>query len=429
MTANSSALWQNRNFVRFLSGQFATNAGNSLYAVAVLWLVYELSGSTAMTGAANAILLLPWLLEILAGPVVDRFPIRRVLVGSQLVQGIAVLVIPLAALTGQLSLGVVFLVLPVLAIATLPMAPIRTALVPKIVAEERLSRANAALKTVNLGMDMIFDALGGIFIAVVGATTLILLDAATFVLAAVLFVGIQTGSTEAETEEGHRENSISGFGSDIRAGIDLLRGTVFVELLALTAISNFTTGVTLAVLPAFGDALGGPVVYGLLLGALGIGRLVGSVVGPAFEGIRYGRFLAIAFTLASTTWVASILAPSPGMTVVLFGVAWIPAGISGVLGATLNQTVFPTNALGRITAIKGTAAGATLPIGSLIGGVIGTWLGPHLTVVLAAAGFGMTGVYATVRPRIRHLPAVSEATPSDFDVDLESGDFDSVHSS
>jgi MFS family permease len=80
-------LHRNPDFVRFLSGQFVSNAGDSLYTVAVMWLVFELSGSTVLTGVANALLLLPYLLQIIAGPVVDRLPVKPVLVAAQVAQG------------------------------------------------------------------------------------------------------------------------------------------------------------------------------------------------------------------------------------------------------------------------------------------------------------------------------------------------------
>lgn len=121
--AGAASLWRNRNFRRFFAGQFVTNAGDSLYTVAVLWLVFELSGSTFLTGIANALLLLPWLLQIFAGPIVDQLPLTPVLVGSQLLQGVVVLALPLAAVTGRLSVGVLLAVVPVLTLATLLMAP------------------------------------------------------------------------------------------------------------------------------------------------------------------------------------------------------------------------------------------------------------------------------------------------------------------
>ena len=421
-TGPESSLWRNGDFGRFFAGQFVTNAGDSLYTVAVLWLVFELSGSTVLTGVANAILLLPWLLQILAGPVVDRLSIRPVLVGSQVLQGVAVLVLPVAAATGRLSVGVLLAVAPVLTLATLLMAPMQATLVPRIVPDGQLSRANSALATVTLGLDMVFDALGGAFIAVFGATTLFLLDSVTFAVAGVLFAGIAVPSSAAADGDPERadESVLDSYVADLRAGIDALRGTVFVELVLTTAVANFATGVTLAILPAFGDGLGGAAVYGLLLGALGIGRLVGSLVAPSLERIAYGRLLLVGHSLGACCWFAAVYAPSTALTVVLFGLAWVPAGASGVLTSTLNQTVFPADLLGRVSSAKGTASGATLPLGSLVGGVVAESLGTTTTMGVAALGFGFTGLYVLARPRLRRLPAVADADPAAFDVTVAS---------
>ena len=429
-TATEPSLWRNRDFRRFVAGQFVTNAGDSLYTVAVLWLVFELSGSTVLTGIANAVLLLPWLLQILAGPVVDRLPLRSVLVGSQLLQGVVVLALPLAAVTGNLSVGVIFAVVPLLTFATLLMAPMQATIVPRIVPDEQLSQANSALATVTLGLDMIFDALGGAFIAVFGATTLFLFDAGTFGLAAVLFAGIavswsgdaeSTGGTDGSDRDADDESILRSYVADLRDGIAVLRGTVFVELVATTAVANLATGVTLAVLPAYGDALGGPAVYGALLGALGVGRLVGSLLAPYLEGVAYGRLLFVGDAVGAASWLGAVLAPSSALTVVLFGLAWVPAGVSGVLTSTLNQTVFPADLLGRVSTIKGTASGATLPLGSLVGGVVAELLGTATTVGLAAFGFGFTALYLLARPRLRRLPAVADADPAAFGVAASPG--------
>ncbi|MFC6735840.1 MFS transporter, partial [Halolamina salina] len=164
----------NRDFRRFVAGQFVTNAGDSLYTVAVLWLVFELSGSTTLVGVANAVLLLPWLLQAVAGPIVDRFPVKPLLVGSQIVQGVVVLVFPLAAAAGRLDVDLLLAVVPILMLATLVMGPIEATLVPRIVADDRLPQANSALATVTLGLDMLFDAVGGGLIALVGPTALFL---------------------------------------------------------------------------------------------------------------------------------------------------------------------------------------------------------------------------------------------------------------
>jgi hypothetical protein len=423
-------LWRNTNFLRFFAGQFVTNAGDSLYSVATLWLIFELSGSTVLTGLANSLLLLPYLLQIIAGPLIDRFSLKRILVGSQFAQGVLVLVLPVAAYAGALTVGLIFLTIPVLSLLTLLLFPVPSTLLPRIVGDAQLSKGNAALSTITLGLDMILDALGGLFIAVFGATALFVLDSLTFAVAGVLFLGMVVprvdGGERAPSDadqEGLRD-VLREYLADIRVGIDILRGTVFVELIATAAVFNFAVGVTLAILPSFGESLGGPAVYGFLLGALGVGRLVGSVVAPAFEDVPYGWLIATVYPLSALLWAGSAAVASGPLTVVLFGAAWISAGLNGVLTSTLNQTVFPTAMLGRIASIKGTASTATLPLGSIAGGIIADLIGTTTTMGLAALGFGTVGLYFALRPGLREIPPIATADASTFgiDVDAESSD-------
>ncbi|MFB6111862.1 MAG: MFS transporter [Halobacteriaceae archaeon] len=422
-----SSIWRNPNFRRFFVGQFVTNVGDSLYGVAIMWLVYQLTGSPFLTGVANGMLLLPWLLQIAAGPIVDRLRLGRLLVGTQVAQGVIVLAVPIAVALDALSVGLLLAIIPALAVVTTLAAPIRTALVPRILREEQLSDGNAALSTVTLGLDMLFDAAGGLLIAALGATTLFVADSVTFGVAAMLFLamtippadpGDGPSDSDDDGDPGLWATLTTSYLADLREGVAVLRGSLFVELVALSAVFSLGVGVTLALLPVYADQLGGPAQYGFLLGALGTGRLVGSILGSRLDGLPYGRLVAGAYIVAAGCWVAALAVPSPALTVVLFGLAWIPPGFNGVLTSTLNQRVFPPELLGRISSAKGTASTATLPLGSLLGGILGTQVSAGLALAIGAGGLAVTGGYVLVRRPLRRLPPVGEASAADLRVDL-----------
>lgn len=421
---SEGSIWRNRSFRRFFLGQFVTNAGDSLYSVAILWLVFKLSGSTFLTGIASALLLLPFLLQIIAGPFVDRLPLRGLLVGVQLAQGIVVLTVPLAAALGHLSVGLLFAIIPILSLLTVLVAPVPTALLPRLLSEDQLSSGNAALATVSLGLDMLFDAAGGVFIAIFGATALFVLDAGTFAVAGALFAGMVIpptksggGEEQTGTDRPFHERArarIETYLDELQSGVHVLRGSLFVELVALGALGNLGVGIALAVLPAYGDLLGGPAVYGFLLGAIGIGRLVGSVSAPYLERVAYGHLMSVFYLAGGGAWLAALIVGGVPTTVGLFALAWVAGGTDGVLTSTLNQRVFPVDLLGRISATKGTAQGATLPLGSLVGGVLGGLIGVVPTLMLAGSSFLVIGAYLLGRRPLRTLPAVATATPRDL---------------
>ena len=450
-----SSIWRNPDFRRFLAGEFVTNLGDSLYSVATLWFVFELTESSLLVGVVNFLLLFPWLLQFAAGPVVDRVPPKRLLVGLQLGQGVVVLVLPVALFTGSLSIELLLVVIPVLSVMALLLTPVQTATLPRILDDDRLSRGNSLMATATLGLDTVFEAVGGLLIPTLGVATLLVVDAATFGIAALLFAGMvipaaaddetpepettddetpepettddetpepATPDTTSDTADSLNERlgeALEAYVADLRDGADVLRGTVFVEMLATSAVFHLALGVMLTVLPAYAGTFGGAQTYGLLLGAFGVGRIVGSAVGPYLDGVRYGYWRATTCLVSAVVWVGSVATGSRLLTLVLFGLAWVPAGANGVLVATLNQRVFPQSTLGRIAGIKGTASTATLPVGSLLGGVVGQVVGAPTAMALAAFGFTFTGLAFLLRPGLRRIPAVGDADASQFAIGVD----------
>ena len=75
------------------------------------------------------------------------------------------------------------------------------------------------LATVTLGLDIIFDALGGVFIAVFGTTALFFLDSLTFAVAGMLFLGMAIPTVEGEHKQSEKPVLID-YIADLRAGIE-----------------------------------------------------------------------------------------------------------------------------------------------------------------------------------------------------------------
>jgi len=315
-----TGLLRNRNFARLLAGRVVTNAGDSLYYVASMWLVYSLTGSSFYTGLAGFLVLAPSALQFLFGPLVDRVPLRRLLVGTQLVQAVVVLVVPLAFTLGYLNVWVVLAVMPVLSLLNQLVYPAQSAALPRIVEREQLVRANSLFALAYQGVDAGFNALGGVLVAAVGATALFVLDAATFVAAAALFAGLRVrvaGGTDAAdggtegvdaasddpvtatdggTDDPREESS---YVADLREGVAFLRGTMLGKVMLGSLVVNGTFGAAMAVLPAYGDLLGGEVAYGLLTAAVGGGLFVGALAASRFEGYPFGTLNVASFLVGA----------------------------------------------------------------------------------------------------------------------------------
>lgn len=415
-----------RSVRRLLGGRLVSLAGNDLYTVATLWLVYSLTGSTLLTGVAGFLSRAPGALGLLLGPLVDRSPLGRVLVGSELAGMALVAVVPLADAAGLLSVELVLAVVPLVALAGELSGPAETAAVPRIVEESLLVRLNAVYRVSSGAVDTAANGVAGLAVAAIGAVPLFAVNAATFGVAAFLFAGVRVpASTDGAEDSGHSEpgdapgedanGRLAEYRQELRAGLGLLTGSLLGHMLAAATAANALAGVRTAVLPAYADGIGGAATYGLLLAGLTGGGLVGSFAGGALEGVSFGRLSVVGFAAAGLLLAAGVLAGGPLATTALFGAATVGTGAYSVLASAAVQTGVPNEMLGRASAVIGSAIGVAVPVGTLAGGVAGDLLGARPVLLLSAAGYLLAAGYWLVVPALRRFPPLERLEPGAFD--------------
>lgn len=336
----------NRTFRRLFAGRVITNIGDSLYFIGAMWLVYSLTGDPFYTGVAGFLTQGPAVFQFLAGPVVDRYSIRRLLVGTQLFQAVVVATIPIAHAVGALTVWHVLVVMPVLAAANQLVYPAQTAALPRILDDEELVAANSAFSVAYQGFDMVANGIGGAIIGLVGAVSLFAIDAVTFGLAAIVFATVAipparnqdgsestsdapgaTGSTDGgaaddpaepvpetdatpepaatdggtppdEDDDDSATADAAPSGSDrpetgeepdtyrerLKEGADVLRGTFLLPLFVTAAILNVTGGMVMAAIPAYAETLAVPAALSVLGAAGAYGLLMAAFAGGNFLG-------------------------------------------------------------------------------------------------------------------------------------------------
>ena len=417
---------RNPAFRRLFLGRVVTNAGDSLYYVAATWLVYDLTGSSLFTGLATFLVLGPVAFQFLFGPLVDRWPLRRVLVGTQVSQMLLVLVVPLAWALDLLSVWLLLAVMPLLSLLNQPVYPAESAALPRLVARDELVAANSAFSVAYQGVDAAFNALGGLLVALVGAVTLFLVDSVTFAVAALLFLGLRipaaSGDGSATTGDDPSDPVEASVAADggadrpagesyldaLRTGFALVRGTVVSRAMAATVVANASIGGVLAALPAYGDALGGEVAYGLAMAAIGGGLLVGALVAGAFDDRPLGRMLIAGSAFSAATWALAIALGWLPVTVTLLAVAFVPVGVTNVLFVSMMQALVPETSLGRVMALVGWVSAGATPVGGLLGGALASVTTPALVMFGGSVGFAFIAAFVLAVPELRRLPRVAD---------------------
>lgn len=393
-----------RQYRRLFAGALLSTVGDAVYFVAATWLAYDLTGSTAVSGLAGALTQAPEVFRAFVGPFVDRWSLRRLLVAAELAQGVVVLSVPVAAALGVLDVRIVLAVMPALALVGQFAGPAQSATLPRVVDDDLLVPANAAFQFARQGVQTAARGAAGALVALAGAVTLYVVDAVTFVLGAACFA---TLSLPARTSDEGDEGDDSTYLADLRAGVAVVARTRLRYLVGVATVSRAFLSASLAVLPAYASALGGPGTYGTVLAALAAGGLLGSLAASHVDGIPLGRLAAVAFGVTASLWYAAALATAPLVGAVLFGAAWVPVGVYNVLVPSVLQSGVPSDQLGRVTATAGSLAGVAAPLGMLGGGALGTAVGASR--VLVATGVGFAGVAAAwvAVPSLRSFPAAT----------------------
>lgn len=450
---------RNREFRSLVLGRLVTNAGDSLYAVAAMWLVWELTRSPGMTAVAGFLTRLPTVLQVFAGPLVDRWPLRRVLVGTQLLQAVLVLTVPAAWYVDRLTVEVVLVVIPLLALCNQLVYPAQSAAVPRLVEKQQLVSANSALATAYQGADLVFNALAGVLVAAVGAVTLYLVDSVTFLVAALLFLSVRIPSAEraeagadvsnstveaassavdapdstvdapatatvadggspepgGDPDRGGDGSFLGAYVADLYEGFGYVRGTIVLPLLAGGVVANFAIAATMPVLPAFSDALAetggalpGATVYGALMAAVAGGMLLGSALASTLSGQPYGRLAVVGFLASGVCWVGSVVVPGTLPTIALFGLAAVPVGVTNVVAGAMIQSLVPEALMGRVASVSMSFSVALTPLGALAGGAVAELVSVPAAVTLGGIGLLFVATYMFAVPSLRRLPPVGE---------------------
>ena len=350
-------LLRTRDFGFLFAGQTISQIGDSLNKVALLWFVYELTGSALKMTAVGLLQTLPPLLfGALIGVYLDRVRKKPVMIAVDLLRTLLILFIPLLYLIGALTLERLYILVFVNGIVSTVFGPALASAVPLIVPKDRLVAANALMQsTTNIGL-LVGPALSGIGIALIGAQNVLYVDASTFLLSALCLMPIKmneplSGVGVAETRRGWTD----GVGQDLLSGFRF----VFVEqktvlMLMLTA-ALYSLGVSAFVflLPVFAkEVLGmGPMELGWLWSSLGVGMLIASLwLTSLTQGnvSRRLRLMAGALAVGGVAVGALNILQAPLAAGALSAVIGGSTAMFTPLIWTMLQELTPAHLLGRV---------------------------------------------------------------------------------
>jgi MFS family permease len=391
-----------RNFRLLFAGHGVSVFGDRMVTVALAFAVLEVGGSASAVGLVLAASWVPAVASVLVGGVVaDRISRRTVMVAADVVRVCSQGTMAALLIGGAAEVWMLAALGGVTGAATGFFNPAATGLLPDVVPSEGLQPANALRSTAASVSEILGPIAAGIIVAAAGAGWAIAADAATFAISAACLVALRLGRA-AEREP-------AAFLRDLIDGWLAVRSRRWLwTFLAYFAVSNVMWGAWTALGPVVAARdLGGAGPWGTVLGAVGVGAVLGSLAATRVRPTRPLLFVALMDGLFGLP-LAFLAA---GSSVPVLAIGGILSGIGMTLGMSVWETTLqreiPAESLSRVASYDWFVSYAVYPLGLAIWGPLAGVIGIY-TALWLAFGLFVAGLLALLAvPEIRRLPAFS----------------------
>jgi DHA3 family tetracycline resistance protein-like MFS transporter len=408
---------RHRDFRLLWSGMCVSLLGDGIFLVAMAWQVYALSNAPTALALVGITMTVPTIAFLLLGGVVsDRFDRRRVMVGADVLRGVAVGLMALLSLTGALELWHIAVLAAFYGAGTAFFSPSFDALVPEVLPAGELAQANALDQFVRpIALRLAGPALGGVLIDVLGSGTAFAVDAASFVVSAAALLAMSPRARAATAEH-------ASVTADIRAGLRYVCSHVWLwATFASAAIAYLLFMGPAEVLLPFvvkNDLHGSAADLGIVFAAGGIGS-VGCAVVLGQRGLprRDITFMYVTWTLA-TLAVAGYGLATAVWQLMLASLAFNALETAGtIVWATAKQRHVPPELLGRVSSLDWLISIGLLPLSFALTGPASGLIGARTTLVVAGVLGAVVTFGALLLPGMRDVEGSEERAADEHEHD------------
>ncbi|MGW5681875.1 MFS transporter [Nonomuraea sp. NPDC003754] len=350
-----------------------------------------------------------------AGVWVDRLRRKPILVTADVLRAVALVTIPIAALFDALTLAQLYAVAVIVSIGTAFFDVAHLSFLPSIVTKEQLPKGMGTLESVRSLAVLFGPGLGGWLVQVLTAPIAIVADAVSYMISATLLATVKA----KETPSGGRVS--------LMEGLRYVLGHRILRLIGLVGAMNmFINGIWAIVQPLYlVKELGvSATAYGLMISGAGAGGLLGALLAPRVIA-RFGH--------GPTMYGAAVLMLPLNVLVALTGPGWrlalFPIGMAlmFLVGVMLNvaqgsyrQAICPEALRGRMNASLRFLMWGSLPLGGVVGGLLGEAVTVHQLLWIACLGSAAAHLPFALAPAVRKLKITDDGGRVDADAKQDS---------
>jgi MFS family permease len=385
---------RHRNFQLFFAGQLISLIGTWMQTVAQSWLVYRLTGSGLLLGSVGFASQIPvFLIAPIGGIVADRVNRHRIVIATQTASMTLAFILAALTLTHRVQVWHIFVLAALLGVVNAFDIPGRQAFLVDMVGRDDLMNAIALNSSMFNGARVIGPAVAGVLVARLGEGWCFFANGVSYIA---VIIGLLLMDVQAPAKASSKTPPLE----HLREGFEFVRHTAPIRaLLQLLGLVSVTGMPYVVLMPIFADKILrdggqefatligsrdlGAVRLGILMGAAGVGALLGALTLAVRSGTKgLGRWVALCCGGFGVSLVLFAFSKSFWLSVLLL----LPVGYFNLLqmasSNTLIQVMVPDALRGRAMAVYSMMFMGLAPVGALLGGALSDRIGAPLTVAL-----------------------------------------------
>lgn len=403
-----------RDFALLTGGSAISLIGDGFFHVALAWQVYQISNVPTAMAFVGVAATLPLVIFILIGGTFsDRYDRRRLMIGADLLRGLAIGAMGILSISGALELWHMALFMALVGLGDAFFNPASTAIVPDLLPEEKLPQANAINGILRrLMISIVGPALAGFVIAVFGPGPAFVVDALTFAVSAVAVFAIRARPhARPKSELGIRQTL-----GDIGEGLSYVRRRPWIWATLLSAMLSLLVffGPVQVIVPFLvKNRLGlGPEALGTIFAVGGVGSII-MAIGIGQLGLPRRRvtvmFVAWTFGITAMAVYGVMTALWQALLVAAFTHALFELG--QVIWTTMLQQMVPRQLLGRVSSVDWLVSIGLVPLSYALTGPASELFGAGPTMVYGALAGGVVTILLLFVPGVRDPERVTPDSP------------------
>jgi MFS family permease len=391
-----------RNYLIYWIGRTISFSGDQFQTVALAIVALDLTHSTSGLGAILTVQAIPRaVLMLFGGAATDRFRARTVMLVSDSLQSLVVLGIAILAFSGALSLWHLIAYAALSGTVFAFFLPASNTIVTDLVPDDQVRAANALGNTAFNAAVFVVPPLAGVAVASLGVAPAFAYNAVALLGSVATLSLVREKPRAVAIHDGDHPNVLRHLRTSLVAA---RRDTpIFLTLIMAIVYCLGFFGATLVGLPALAKlSLGaGDAGVGLILGARGVGGLVGGLVAGAVSIRRLGLVGSVVIVGLAITMAIGALSPTLWLAAFWFGLSGVAGSACGVIFFTLVQLRAPEEHRGGIMGLVSLAIFGVTPLGFAIAGAVGSILGPREILLFSAACIGASGILGLASKAMR----------------------------